>query len=128
MMVTPVAPTMVTIPAPIEIIIGAYTSRPPRKPKSVLSRIQCRFCDKYGHYAKQCPNTLMWPMSEQTYPDSSVFKWSSPRYTKYYEGIRGKYPKTYQPAHLRNKSGLWIYSFRVISWDPTDPNVPGTWS
>jgi hypothetical protein len=58
-------------------------------------------------------------MRPQDGPRTSVFKWSWSK-SRY----QCRIPK------CRNKPGLWIYSFRVVSyWDPTtNLYLPGTWS
>jgi hypothetical protein len=60
-------------------------------------------------------------------PTTSAVKWS-PR-SIYYNGIQDKYLRTrHRKPRCRNRPGLWIYSFRVVSWDPTNFYLPGTWS
>ncbi len=60
-------------------------------------------------------------------PTTSVVRWS-PR-SIYCNGIKDKYRCTrYREPRCRNRPGLWIYSLRVVSWDPNNSYLPGTWS
>jgi hypothetical protein len=43
----------------------ATPTRYPPQSKDALSKIQCRACDKFGHYARECPNPSTKPMSER---------------------------------------------------------------
>ncbi len=101
-MAIPVAPIEVPVEAPVNAPVIAHTMAP------------------------EPPLVLALPEPLQPGPRTSMVQWSTK--SLYYNGIRGKYTYAKRKPKFKNTSGLWIYSFRVVSWDPTDSNVPGTWS
>jgi hypothetical protein len=42
-----------------------YTPNTAPKGNEYMSKIQCRACDKMGHYARDCPNPSKKPLSER---------------------------------------------------------------
>jgi hypothetical protein len=67
-------------------------------------------------------------------PITSVHQWSNKHHPWFlnnhgrFQGFQYFRELQIKPPQCRNITRLWIYSFIVVSWDPTKSYVPGSWS